>query len=867
MLGACSVERNNVFSKSYHNTTARYNGYFLAKEKMKELKREVKKSHIEDYNKTLPIYYPLNDKSTSSIAPMIEDIIKKASIPIQRHKNSRWIEESYILIGTARYYKKDFSNAIETFKYINTVSKNDKDRHAALIQLLLTFIEDEQMNNATAVVDYLNQEKITRRNRANFYKAKAYYFFLREDIPRTILNLRRSVYYTWNGDEKARLHFIIGQLYQEINKPNAAYVHYKLCLRKGPPYELGFFAKLYMAQNLEEERSGDTKKILRNFKKLLKDRKNLEYRDKIYYEMAKFDLKRDNVTGAMRYIRQSLDISSNPVQKGYTYLLAGKISYERLREFEQAKYFYDSAVSTLDKTLPEYPDIVKRQKVLDEFVTQLKIIRKEDSLQRMANMDTTSLNALIAQKVAEEKAKLTAQREQEKKAKANSNAFGGIGDMMMGGGIGASGGSGGAGGFYFSDPSAISRGKSDFALRWGQRPLEDNWRRLNKEKIINDDVDSQNDGDEGSDEEMDSNDKPILSAKDEKAAFQQELEKLEKTVRSQILKDIPNDEKALQESNDRLKKALYTIGKIYDQKLREPDNAILRFEELISRYPNYEKEAEVLYYLYILYGAKGSPKAEQYKRILLEKYFNTSYAQKAINPNYTEESRAINDVVRKRYREAYELYTQGFFQRSDSLVALTMNTFKINDYNDRLALLRIMNSAKIKGITEYKLELTAFLDDYKNSELQNHVKSLIKAVDDYMEESVSGKKKEQQKQSIYSFDKDAKHFSLIAYSSKSINIAGQINGFASFNDKNFSTDKLNVSQMILNDVYLLVLVKEFKNKNEALVYLDKVSVLDSPIQGLKDSDYKLMVISADNFLILFRNKRLDEYLEFYKAFY
>ena len=148
MLSACSVERNNIFSKSYHNTTARYNGYFLAKEKMKEVQLELKKSHKDDYNKILPIYYPINTKSSAATNPMLEEIIKKASLPIQRHKNSRWIEESYILIGRSRYYKQDYSNAIETFKYVNTVSKNDHDRHAALIQLLLTFIADNQMNNA-----------------------------------------------------------------------------------------------------------------------------------------------------------------------------------------------------------------------------------------------------------------------------------------------------------------------------------------------------------------------------------------------------------------------------------------------------------------------------------------------------------------------------------------------------------------------------------------------------------------------------------------------------------------------------------------------------------------------------------------------
>ena len=39
------------------------------------------------------------------------------------------------------------------------------------------------------------------------------------------------------------------------------------------------------------------------------------------------------------------------------------------------------------------------------------------------------------------------------------------------------------GGWYFYNPSAISLGYSEFNTRWGNRKLEDNWRRKNKEDM------------------------------------------------------------------------------------------------------------------------------------------------------------------------------------------------------------------------------------------------------------------------------------------------------------------------------------------------------------------------------------------------
>jgi len=47
-----------------------------------------------------------------------------ASISIQRHPNSRWVNDNYLMVGLARLYACDYQNAILTFKYVNTKSQN-----------------------------------------------------------------------------------------------------------------------------------------------------------------------------------------------------------------------------------------------------------------------------------------------------------------------------------------------------------------------------------------------------------------------------------------------------------------------------------------------------------------------------------------------------------------------------------------------------------------------------------------------------------------------------------------------------------------------------------------------------------------------
>ena len=64
-----------------------------------------------------------------------------------------------------------------------------------------------------------------------------------------------------------------------------------------PEYEVDFYARLYLAQVTEISRSKSVNAALKSFRKLLKDSKNKEFKDKIYYEMGVFELKQKNLDG------------------------------------------------------------------------------------------------------------------------------------------------------------------------------------------------------------------------------------------------------------------------------------------------------------------------------------------------------------------------------------------------------------------------------------------------------------------------------------------------------------------------------------------------------------------------------------------
>src|SRR5690606_25831375 len=105
----------------------------------------------------------------------IQEAVKMASIAIQRHPNSKWVDDAYILVGKARLYSLDWGNAIQTFKYVNTRSDDRNAKHLAIINLIRTYVEHKEMNNAQAAIDFLEKARLNKTNRKKFLLEKAYY--------------------------------------------------------------------------------------------------------------------------------------------------------------------------------------------------------------------------------------------------------------------------------------------------------------------------------------------------------------------------------------------------------------------------------------------------------------------------------------------------------------------------------------------------------------------------------------------------------------------------------------------------------------------------------------------------------------------
>jgi tetratricopeptide (TPR) repeat protein len=845
MLNGCSSEKNTLTSKAYHNTTSRFNGYYYANEEVRKIEKALWTNLQDDYNKILRLYPALDSGFAKSYDKEVQEAVKMASIAIQRHPNSKWVDDCYILVGKARLYSLDWGNAIQTFKFVNGKSKNPDARHEAIITLIRTFTEHQEYGNAQAAVDFLQKEELSKANQKYLALEKAYMFQELQDYDNMVRNLTTATPMLRKKDRPGRIYFIIGQVYQKLGFESEAYNFYRKCLGTNPEYEVDFYARLYLAQVTEISRSRSVNTARKSFRKLLKDSKNKEFKDKIYYEMGMFELKQKNIQEAIGFLNTSVREGTNKLIDGEAYLRLGQIYYDTLKNYELSQAYYDSAITSLPKDFEGYAAIKARQEVLNEFVKHLKTIQWQDSLLSMSSLDSASLRGQIDSAFAAQK-KLADSKVGKKKKRqsnrveitSNSSAFGSDGE---------DGSTEEAVDWYFGNPSAVSLGQTEFTRIWGSIPLEDNWRRslrsASTSATVRNNVDVLNPNANKPEEAA-----PVVAVDPAIAEYER------------INKEIPRTEEDKKKSLKKIEDAYFALGDIYYFKLLETDNAVSSYTKLLNRFPQTEYEPEVLYKLYLIYKDSNPTKANQYAEQLKEKYPESTYAKILVNPNYLEESSLALEQQKNIYKVAYEYFAAGDYKscedKLNEAMALGETVFTPN-----LKLLAILLIGKTQDIDHYQLALNEFIKNNPEGEVSNYAKKLL----DASRSLVSRTEKEKGIQYIKSLEEP--HYFVIVYKK-----GENLNDLASttlekFNKANFDDLKLKTSNLVLNEEYSMTFVADLPRISYALEYVMTFNEKLPTFTELRNHKFNSFVITKDNFDIFYRTKGLDEYIQFFEKNY
>jgi tetratricopeptide (TPR) repeat protein len=846
LVFGCSSEKNTVTSKAFHNVAAHYNGYFYAREEIAKIEETIRKSHIDDYNRILRIFPSFDSTLAKTYDKEVQEAIKMASLAIQRHKNSKWVDDSYILVGKARLYSLDWGNAIQTFKYVNNpkLTKNKHARHQALIRLVRTFTEHKEFNNARAAIDFLDKEELNKTNKKDLHLEKALFYQVQNDYDNMVRNLAQAEPYLKKKDRRGRIYFIIGQVYQELGFEAEAYNYYKKCLATNPEYEVDFYARLYMAQVTEISRSRSVNAARKSFRKLLKDRKNKDFQDKIYYEMGMFELKQKNLPLAIENFNFSIRAGNNTRIDGESFLRLGQIYYDTLKDYEKSQAYYDSAISALPKDYDDYAKIKARQEILNEFVRNLKTIQWQDSLLSMASMDSVALRARIDTIFAEKKRLEDAEAAKRKKrgnrieiTSGNSNLFGSDGNTDL---------TNENAEWYFGNPSAMAIGQSEFKRTWGNVALEDNWRRSAK-SISQTSSAAAIDAGESS---------QTTAGSDTKAA---EINPAEAEY-IKLSKEIPRTEEQQRASLKKIEDAYFALGDIYYFKLEELSNARLTYIKLLNRFPKSEYEPEVLYKLYLMHKTSNPSEAEQYANLLKQKHPNSTFTRILENPDYLKESSEAAEKQKVLYADAYSHFSNGAYKEAADVIAQA-NALGETLFTPNLELLSILIIGETEDINAYQFALEEYIKKNPDGSLTKYAKTLLAASKQF------ALNQEKAKGIGYVKSFAEPHYFVIVFRKDEKLSEPAATALGKFNQQYFKEYKLKTSNLILNEEYAMTMVSELPGPTQATEFRKTFNEKLSTLTELRNHKFNSFVITKDNFNIFYRTKGLDEYLQFFEKNY
>lgn len=831
---------------AYHNTTAHYNSIYYSREEIRKIEKGIWAAHKDDYNRILRIFPTFDSALAKGYDKEAQEAIKMASLAIQRHPNSKWVDDGYLLVGKARLYTLDWGNAITTFKYVNTKSKDPEERHRAIIMLIRTFVEHEEFNNAKAAIDYLEKEDLSRVNKKSFALEKAYYYQLTGNLDYMVRNLTAAETHMTRADKPGRIHFIIGQVYQKLGFEAEAFNYYRKCIATNPEYETDFYARLYMAQVTEISKSRNIAAARKSFKKLLKDTKNKEFKDKIYYELGIFELKNNNLKEGVATLNQAIREGSNKQVDGESYLRLGILYYDSLKNYELSQAYYDSAISSLPTDYEGYAKIKSRQEILDEFVKNLRVIKLNDSLIQLQSVDTARLHASL-DSLFRSKVKVLSKKESKRlKRESTRVSF----ETNSTNPFATSTESQETSDWYFGNPTAVANGQLEFKRIWGNVSLDDNWRRSQRQTTA-----AANKPDQ------------VVSATDtnqEKKPAEETTkatpESLAKAEFDKLIALIPKTKEDVNLLLQQVEDAYFNLGDIYYFKLLEPQNAIDYYKKLLARFPDSEHEPEVLYKLYLLYKDLNPTESSRFAQLVISRYPKSDYARILINPNYRAEAQAVSEKQMALYKNAYANYEEGNYRVSKGLLKEAKGLGE-TDFIGNLELLEILIDGKLEDLTKYQFELEEFIKKYPDGPLNQYAKNLLKTSREF-------KLSQEVKAGVtYIKSLEEPHYYVIIYR-KEDRVGNEVNLLLkNFNAEEYPELNLKSSNLIFTDEYIITFVSEIPRVSIAIGYINKFKPRLNSHSAFAKFKFPNFVITKDNFEILYRTKGLDEYLKFFEKYY
>src|SRR6185312_3468117 len=403
------------------NTTSHYNYFFDANNKINSVIELARMSAKDDYSKLIP-YYSYSLDNTAAQKNQLDSVIYKATAGILLHDlRSNWVDNFYLLIGEAYYFRQEFDSASMTFQFINyhlfpTGKKNEEQpvigtnenrannsltisskedrsltdkilsrppsRNDALVWQVRTLTDMGNYAEAAGLINTLKNDPLfPDRLRPYFQEVIGYWFFQQKMYDSAIGYIRNALPNAIDMADKARREYLLAQLYEMNNNQDTASDYYNKAIRNTTDPLMDIYANLNKAKMLKSKDPAEIDKSIAKLVRMSKKDKFLPYRDIVFYSAAQLAMAKPDTASAINFYKASTFYNQENLSlKNRAFLNLAEINYQQ-KKYQESYNFYDSIQTAADTALLNVAEIESRKKALAQIVTHLNVIQREDSLQ------------------------------------------------------------------------------------------------------------------------------------------------------------------------------------------------------------------------------------------------------------------------------------------------------------------------------------------------------------------------------------------------------------------------------------------------------------------------------------------------------
>ncbi len=699
LLTACSLEKKNAVNRNLQNLTAHYNILFNANEILRQKQESYAASYIDSYNDILSVYQDTIAHVGSTADKDLASVTARANTIITVKEQSRYIGDAYMLLGKASFLNGDYFNATEYFGYVTRSFKPQADLvQQARVWQARSLIYLNQFEQAKPVLDTallnINPKKSIS---ADVYATRLEYEIKAGTYPEAEKMAKQALALSGNKTQRQRVTFILAQLQELNHEPADAYANYNRIASSNVPFVMGFNAELNRIR-MEDAQNGRHISRADRLRSLLKNENDQEFADQIYYQLGELYLADNKVADAIKNYKLSVKFSTrNQNQKGLSYLRLADIYFKNEGDYVSAKNHYDSTLINLSTNYKGYRSIQIKADNLQLLADRLQTISREDTLQMLAKLDDKTRQARIS--VLVNKFKLT-----QPAAAAAPDPNDPFSSASAPSTNISTASNGGNSNFYFYNASAVSQGYTSFKRQWGNRKLEDNWRRSSRS---NGDI---------------TNNTQNTTKEVDPSAVPRQLEKSEDDVaaasyRQELQQSIPFTQSQLVQSNIRIYNAYLDIANFYRDVLKDEPEAIATYELLLRRFPDDQNKAAIYYNLYRLYTMGNPAKSEDYKNRLLKDYPETPFAKVISDPDYAQHVGDRDAELNALYNQLYEVYSRRNYTEVIKRANDLLKQYPGNKLAAQMAYLRAIAAGHQEKLLPFRNDLQQIATQYPTDKL------------------------------------------------------------------------------------------------------------------------------------------------------